>query len=36
MYKQPGSPKLRSAYSRLPFYRRISQKDVELADRHQV
>ncbi|KAF9695197.1 hypothetical protein EKO04_007024 [Ascochyta lentis] len=35
-FKQPGSPRLRSAYTRLPFYRRISQKDVELDDRHEV
>lgn len=35
-YKQPGSPRFRSAYARLPFYRRISQKDVELNDRHEV
>ncbi|KAH6622209.1 mannosyl phosphorylinositol ceramide synthase SUR1 [Boeremia exigua] len=34
--KQPSSPRLRSAYARLPFYRRISQKDVELDDRHEV
>ncbi len=35
--RQPGSPRLRSAcYARLPFYRRISQKDVELDDRHEV
>ncbi|KAF2128344.1 glycosyltransferase family 32 protein [Dothidotthia symphoricarpi CBS 119687] len=34
--RQPGSPKVRSSYSRVPFYRRISQKDVELDDRHQV
>lgn len=35
-YKQPGSPRLRSAYARLPFYRRISSKDVELDERHEV
>ncbi|KAF2272762.1 mannosyl phosphorylinositol ceramide synthase SUR1 [Westerdykella ornata] len=34
--QQPGSPKLRAAYSRAPFYRRISQKDIELDDRHEV
>lgn len=31
-----GNTKGRSLYSRLPFYRRISQKDIELDDRHQV
>lgn len=31
-----NNPKSRFAYSRIPFYRRVSQKDVELDDRHQV
>ncbi|CAO2649636.1 Nn.00g070210.m01.CDS01 [Neocucurbitaria sp. VM-36] len=34
--RAPGSPKLRFAYPRMPFYRRISQKSFELDDRHQV
>jgi len=43
--KQPmGSPRLspklryfdRFAYTRIPFYRRISSKDFELEDRHEV
>ncbi|KAH7087689.1 nucleotide-diphospho-sugar transferase [Paraphoma chrysanthemicola] len=42
--RQPGSPRLspklryldRFAYTRLPFYRRISSKDFELEDRHEV
>ncbi|KAF2715004.1 glycosyltransferase family 32 protein [Pleomassaria siparia CBS 279.74] len=33
--RQTNSPK-RSAVSRIPFYRRISSKDVEIDDRHQV
>jgi mannosyltransferase OCH1-like enzyme len=33
-----GNTKTRGFYSRLPFssYRRVSQKDIELDDRHQV
>jgi mannosyltransferase OCH1-like enzyme len=29
-------PKSRYAYSRIPFYRRISSKDIQLDDRHEV
>ncbi|KAH7386685.1 nucleotide-diphospho-sugar transferase [Phaeosphaeria sp. MPI-PUGE-AT-0046c] len=42
--KHPSSPRLspksrsfdRFAYTRIPFYRRISSKDMELEDRHEV
>jgi mannosyltransferase OCH1-like enzyme len=42
--KLPGSPRMspksrafdRFAYTRIPFYRRISSKDFELEDRHEV
>jgi mannosyltransferase OCH1-like enzyme len=42
--KQPNSPRLspklryldRFAYTRIPFYRRISSKDFELENRHEV
>lgn len=36
MNKQNSPSKSRFGYSRIPFYRRISQKDIELDDRHQV
>ncbi|KAF2868533.1 nucleotide-diphospho-sugar transferase [Massariosphaeria phaeospora] len=31
-----SGPRSKFAYSRIPFYRRISSKSFELADRHQV
>lgn len=34
--QNPSSPKLRAAYARIPFYRRISSKEYELEARHQV
>ncbi|KAF2659074.1 glycosyltransferase family 32 protein [Lophiostoma macrostomum CBS 122681] len=34
--RQTNAPKSRFAYSRIPFYRRISQKSIELDDRHEV
>lgn len=34
--QQANNTKGRFAYARIPFYRRISQKDIELDDRHQV
>jgi mannosyltransferase OCH1-like enzyme len=34
--RQAKDTKGRTTYSRIPFYRRVSQKDVELDDRHQV
>jgi mannosyltransferase OCH1-like enzyme len=34
--RQANNPRSKFAYSRIPFYRRISSKDVELNDRHRV
>ncbi|KAF2733540.1 mannosyl phosphorylinositol ceramide synthase SUR1 [Polyplosphaeria fusca] len=34
--QQANNSKARFSYSRIPFYRRISGKDIELDDRHQV
>ncbi|KAJ4302735.1 CSG1/SUR1-like protein [Kalmusia sp. IMI 367209] len=34
--RQTNNPKSKYAYSRIPFYRRISSKDIELNDRHEV
>lgn len=36
LQRQSGGPKSRYAYARVPFYRRISGKDIELSDRHEV
>ncbi|ORY00326.1 hypothetical protein BCR34DRAFT_494669, partial [Clohesyomyces aquaticus] len=34
--RRQSDTKGRFSYSRIPFYRRISQKDIELDDRHEV
>ncbi|KAF2114913.1 nucleotide-diphospho-sugar transferase [Lophiotrema nucula] len=34
--KQSSHSKSRFSYSRIPFYRRVSGKDIELNDRHEV
>lgn len=34
--RQNNGSKSRFAYSRIPFYRRINSKEIELDDRHQV
>lgn len=36
LQRQANHAKSRQAYARIPFYRRISSKDIELDDRHQV